>query len=297
MHGLNEIDCNVIRLCNSDSRSTDLFDSIRMRLQCLKRDLNRAVNVLISEEEKNELVSIVEELAENIEKDIEAKSQNEEGCTAFRVEREHLGQAGVPKLEIFQDQLVFLSKYGFTAPMMAEALGTSESTIRRRLNQYGIQLRVWTDISDDDLDNKVKEIIGTNKRIGPNSIRVRLGMDGINVTRKSVRDSCHRIDPAGSALRSLERNNIQRRTYKVAGPNSLWHLDGNHKLIRWGFVIHGAIDGYSRLVTFLHASLNNLSTTVFDLFTGATKQFGIPSRIRVDCGVENNDVCIFMEGY
>ena len=27
-------------------------------------------------------------------------------------------------------------------------------------------------------------------------------------------------------------------------PNSLWHIDGYHKLIRWRIVIHGVIDGY-----------------------------------------------------
>ncbi|KAI5982901.1 hypothetical protein EDC04DRAFT_2616344 [Pisolithus marmoratus] len=27
-------------------------------------------------------------------------------------------------------------------------------------------------------------------------------------------------------------------------PNALWHMDGHHKLIRWGIVIHGIVDGY-----------------------------------------------------
>jgi len=53
----------------------------------------------------------------------------------------------------------------------------------------------------------------------------------VQVSRQNVRDSVLRIDPAGVALRTTER--IQRRTYSVAGPNSLWHIDGNHKLIRF----------------------------------------------------------------
>lgn len=44
---------------------------------------------------------------------------------------------------------------------------------------------------------------------------------------------------------------IRRRVYHVDGPNSLWHVDGHHKLIRWHMVIHGGIDGYSRTVVFL----------------------------------------------
>ncbi len=27
----------------------------------------------------------------------------------------------------------------------------------------------------------------------------------------------------------------------------LWHIDGHHSLIRWGLVVHGGIDGFSRL--------------------------------------------------
>ena len=43
----------------------------------------------------------------------------------------------------------------------------------------------------------------------------------------------------------------RRRVYSVEGPNSLWHIDGNHKLIRWKVVIHGGIDGHSRTIVFL----------------------------------------------
>ena len=31
-------------------------------------------------------------------------------------------------------------------------------------------------------------------------------------------------------------NTIIRRVYSVQGPNSLWHIDGLHCLIRWRFV-------------------------------------------------------------
>lgn len=77
-----------------------------------------------------------------------------------------------------------------------------------------------------------------------------------------------RMNPGAAALRAVLRR-PERRTYQVAGPNSLWHIDGNHKLIRWRIVIDGAIDGYSRLVVFLHASNNNRSSTVLSSFIRA----------------------------
>ena len=41
------------------------------------------------------------------------------------------------------------------------------------------------------------------------------------------------------------------RCYHVCMPNSLWHIDGHHKLIRWRIIVHGGIDGYSRLPMYL----------------------------------------------
>ena len=43
-------------------------------------------------------------------------------------------------------------------------------------------------------------------------------------------------------------------------------IDGNHKLIRRGFVLHHGIDGFSRLVTFGKFSTNNRATTVLQIF-------------------------------
>ena len=88
---------------------------------------------------------------------------------------------------------------------------------------------------------------------------------------------------------------IVRRTYHVPRPNALWHIDGNHKMIRWRLVVHGGIDGFSRLITFLKCSSNNKSDTVLDLFTEATCMYGTPSRIRTEHGGENVLIWQLME--
>ena len=68
-------------------------------------------------------------------------------------------------------------------------------------------------------------------------------------------------------------------------------------LIRWGIVIHGFIDGYSRLITGLRASDNNRADTVLSLFHSAISQYGVPSRLRGDHGVENLRVAEYMEEF
>ena len=72
------------------------------------------------------------------------------------------------------------------------------------------------------------------------------------------------------------------------------HTDGHHKLIRWRLVTHGGIDGYSRLILFLECSTSNKAETVLRLFENATKQYGIPSRIRTDQGGENVLIALLM---
>ena len=64
--------------------------------------------------------------------------------------------------------------------------------------------------------------------------------------------------------------------------------------IRWRLVIHGAIDGYSRLVVYLKCSPNNLAQTVVHLFMQAEYKYGLPLRIRCDKGGENYDVAMYM---
>ena len=114
-----------------------------------------------------------------------------------------------------------------------------------------------------------------------------LAGQGILVQRARLCASIHRVDPENPTLRRSVA--IRRRVYHVDGPNPLWHLDGHHKLIRWKFVTHGAIDGYSRRIYLQYAD-NNRASTVLSAFTNAVYVHGLPECIRTDLGGENVEV-------
>ena len=89
-----------------------------------------------------------------------------------------------------------------------------------------------------------------------------LQANGLNIQWERIRSALWKLDPEGMILRLVNSNIIHRRKYSVPETLFLSRIDGNHKLIRCGFVIHGGIDGYSRRIMYLHCSLNNRSNTV-----------------------------------
>lgn len=197
------------------------------------------------------------------------------------------GQPGRPSFNISAEMLEDLRGYGFSWTKIARMLGVSRWTIHRRVRDMGLtNLVEFTLISDDELDALVSSYIN---RHGDNSGQVYiigyLRSLGIRVQRHRVRECITQLSPDN--VMRLWGAIVHRRQYHVPWPNSLWHLDGHHSLIRWSFVVNGCIDGFSRRVIFLHCSTNNLSGTVLSHFLDAIEEDGglWPSRIRVDRGV------------
>ena len=77
------------------------------------------------------------------------------------------------------------------------------------------------------------------------------------------------------------RHALHRKKYSVSS-NDFWYIDEYHKMIRWGIIIHGGIDGYCRLVTFLQASSNNNADTMFQAFNSGISEYGFPHRVQMN---------------
>lgn len=96
--------------------------------------------------------------------------------------------------------------------------------------QYGLSKMNFSEISDNDLDLKLGEILKDFPLCGENLLRQMITLKGIRVPRWRLRESIHRMDERGVCERQAGR--LHRRVYNVTGPNHLWHIDTNYKLVR-----------------------------------------------------------------
>ncbi|KAJ8388901.1 hypothetical protein AAFF_G00126570 [Aldrovandia affinis] len=212
------------------------------------------------------------------------------------VVEEVVGGMGRPKLSVSKDHLQELIEMDLSVPCISKMLGVSVHTINRRIQVWGFNVRnTYSQLNDDELDNLVCTIKATSPNLGYRMVRGHLRALGHRVQWARVWESMHRVDAKGIHERLANLGCVVRRVYSVPHPFSLVHVDTNHKLIRYGIVIFGGIDGFSRKIMYLHASNNNKAATALEYFLESTRKHGFPSRVRGDQGVENVDIarCMF----
>ncbi|KAF0023435.1 hypothetical protein F2P81_024065 [Scophthalmus maximus] len=86
-------------------------------------------------------------------------------------------------------------------------------------------------ISDEELDRIVSDIHHQYPSAGYKIILGHLRSRQLFVKKERVLESLRRLDPEGVVMRRLSLRTIRRRCYSVPAPNSVWHIDGHHKLI------------------------------------------------------------------
>ena len=88
----------------------------------------------------------------------------------------------------------------------------------------------YSNMSDTELDGLIATISRQFPNWGNRLMYGYLVARGIRLPFQRIRESQYRVDPEGSIMRRLRQ--LRRRHYSVPGPQHLWHMDGNHKLIR-----------------------------------------------------------------
>lgn len=181
----------------------------------------------------------------------------------------HTGRPGRPRIEIDPTFLAFaLDMRGPTG--VAPVVQCAPRTVRRRAIEQGLvtpgppvyvehhdeetgeTIRAYTSstpsvstLTDNELDNIIHQVLAIFPTFGRRMIDGYLRNLGHRVPRERVRNSYCRVNGAPPTFNNRP---IQRRVYRVAGPNSLSHHDGQHgelvsgsTFLNGGLLIHAAI--------------------------------------------------------
>ena len=176
----------------------------------------------------NELVFIMNELSRDFDRIVEDSERFTFTASSSLNDRlsavARNGLVGRPRLQILQEQLQTLhNDAGFRWADIGRILGISEITLRRRRHEFGLPVGVgedFSDISNNDLDEYVREILEVTPSAGRRLVEGGLRQRGLRIQRYRIQESIRRVDPVVSTLRAAQQ--IIRRVYSVPCPNALW---------------------------------------------------------------------------
>ena len=156
----------------------------------------------------------------------------------YQIQPVSIGMVGRPSFNISNEQLTYLVENEFSVPQIADMIGVSVSTIRRRMTEFGLSVRArYSQLTEDELDEIVSEIQGQFPCCGNRQMQGHLLSRGFRVQKNRVRESQLRVDHYRVMIRRCRAYVFRRREYSVPSPRSLYHIDGNHKLIRLLLII------------------------------------------------------------
>lgn len=167
----------------------------------------------------------------------------------------------------------------------------SVRTLKRILRKLGLKRKNVPESDWEDVILAIEEEVlceGCNLGYRALWLKLRLNYKFV-VKRDTVYEMLKIIDPEGVANRF--GNRLSRREYKVPGSNFILHIDGHDKLKKFGFPIHGGIDGFSKCILWLEvATTNNDPDVIATFYLKAVKKYGLPTIVRSDKGTENASV-------
>ena len=178
----------------------------------------------------NKLHSIVNELTRDFVRTVQECERKTPSSSPSNDPLVHVGVTlrsglvGRPRLQVLQEQLQTLhNDAGFHWPDIGRILGISDRTLCRRRHEFGFPVGMaehFSDITDDELDINVREILEATPNAGQRLVEVGLGRRGVRIQRHRIQDAIRRVDPVVSTLRAAQQ--IICRVCSVPCPNALW---------------------------------------------------------------------------
>ena len=129
-------------------------------------------------------------------------------------------EPGRPRINFSQDTLVGLCNLHNSWSIISRQTGVSYRTLLRRRHEYGFQVanrvgprNTYTEISEEQLCNAVRDILGTIPDAGETYVIGALRSRGIHIQRWRVHNAIQTVDPISRALRRTFA--VVRRVYNV----------------------------------------------------------------------------------
>ena len=220
---------SISRVIDDHSANQESIEAIAVKAERVHYLIVALLDVIPGMDTNLSLIESVVASLSNIASFITVDSDS--NSCAFSAPRFISGERGRPRVVISREVLDYLIGNHFTVHQVAQLLQTSTSTVRRRMREFGITVRsTYSLINDHQLNTLVRELQNQYPNCGYRLMKGHLAAMGHRIQESRIRDALRRVDPLGVMSRWIQ--GIHRRTYAVAGPNALWHIDGNHKLIR-----------------------------------------------------------------
>ena len=208
------------RIIRSILSSSDWdVDEVREQLEIAYRELvaGQLYRVLTSEQERS--IYYVRQALQ-----LMREGPNSESSRTYQTPILYSSTRRRPRFDIPRHQISTMLEMHFTVPSIAQILGVSIRTVRRRMSEFNLSVRsLYTNLTDDQLDEIVRGIQHQFPTCGNRQMLGHLQSRGLRILQHRVRESQRRIDPEGSMMRRLRT--ICRRQYYVSGPGALWHID------------------------------------------------------------------------
>ena len=216
-------------LLDVESFESHSVDYLQYRLDYLANYIVRSTTLINVADEVFECVQKARSLIGCIRGEEDVMCRPELTFTGARVR---------PYYNIPREQLLFFIDNKFTIADIASMCGVSERTVKRRFQEFGLSISAgYSILTDAELQEIIENILHEFPNCGYKRMTGFLSSCGLRVQQERIRRTMQVADPEGVFLRTLQLSAINRRRYSVYSPLALWHVDTNHKLIRYNIVI------------------------------------------------------------